>query len=195
MFNTPPPYLYLKNQLTPSLCSLHFSDDSTSFAVSYLINNLGFSPQSASKLCSTYNFSFKTAQNPDSVLNVFRNHGFSDFQLRHIITKLPELLSCNPSKRVLPKFQFLLSKGASNSDIVNLVSKNPRFLTRSLENHIIPTYELLYRFLQSEEDTVALAIHKIYLLSHDPVPNNITMLVENGVRDSTIARLLQSQFR
>ncbi|GAU45618.1 hypothetical protein TSUD_301960 [Trifolium subterraneum] len=200
MFNTPPPFLHLKNHLTPSPCSLHFSTNSTSdsvtsFAVSYLINNVGFSPQSASKLCSTYNLHFKNAQKPDSVLLFFRNHGFSDTQLRHILTNSPDLLSCNPSKRVLPKFQFLLSKGASNSDIVNLVNKNPRILSLSMENHIVPIYELLHKFLQSEEDTVALAIHKPYLLSHNRVPDNITMLVETGVRDSTIARLLRSPSR
>ncbi|WJX23597.1 hypothetical protein P8452_12796 [Trifolium repens] len=208
MFNTPSPYLYLKNNLTlpliihhhfPSPSSLHSStntsDDSTSFAVSYLINNFGFSPQSASKLCSTYHLRFKTPQNPDSVLAFFRNHGFSDTQLRDIIAKSPDLLSCNPSKRVLPKFQFFLSKGASTSDIVNLVSKNPRILSLSLENHIVPIYELLHRFLQSEEDTVAIAIHKPYLLSYNRVPDNITMLVENGVKDSTIIRLLRWQSR
>ncbi|CAJ2662103.1 unnamed protein product [Trifolium pratense] len=82
----------------------------------------GCSPQSASKLCSTYNVTFKTAQKPDSVLTFFNS--FSNSQLRDIVAKLPGLLSCNPSIRVLPKFQFLLSKGASNSDIVNLVSKS-----------------------------------------------------------------------
>jgi mTERF domain-containing protein, mitochondrial len=107
--------------------SLHFStntSDSTSFAVSYLINNFGFSPQSASRLCSTYAISFKTAQKPDSVINFFRNYGFSDSQLRLTISKEPWLLSCNPSRRVLPKFQFFLSKGASTSDIVNIFTKS-----------------------------------------------------------------------
>lgn len=108
-----------------------------------------------------------------------------------MIAKIPGLLSCNPSKRVLPKFQFLLSKGASNSDIVNLVSKNPRVLSPSLKNHILPTYELLYRFLQSDSDVIASAIQNPDLLCEHLVPRNITMLIENGVSDSNIARLLQ----
>ncbi|KAK2395018.1 transcription termination factor MTERF5, chloroplastic [Trifolium repens] len=186
-------------QQYPSLFSLHFctntSDYSTPFPVSYLIHNCGFSPQSASRLTSTHRLKFKTAKKPDSVLAFCRNHGFSDTQLRDIIAKSPQLLSCDPSKRVLPKFQFFLSKGASNSDIVNLASKNPRILTLSVENHIVPIYELLRRFLQSEEDADALAIHKSYLLSYNRVPDNIAMLVENGVRDSTIARILRTQSR
>ncbi|CAJ2662108.1 unnamed protein product [Trifolium pratense] len=145
----PKPYQY-PSQLSPHFCT-NTSEDSTTFAVSYLINNFGFSPQSASKLCSTYHLSFKTAQKPDSVITFFRTNGFSNSQLRDIIAKLPGLLSCNPSIRVLPKFQFLLSKGASNSDIVNLVT----------------------------------------LLCEHRVPHNITILVENGVADSSIAKLLR----
>ncbi|CAJ2662095.1 mTERF protein [Trifolium pratense] len=180
----------------PSLFSLHFctnTSDSTSFAVSYLINNIGLSPKSAPKLCKTYNVRFKTAQNPDLVLNFFRNHGFSDTQLRNIIAKSPWLLSCNPSKRVLPKFQFLLSKGASNSDIINLVSKNPTVLSPSLENHIIPTYELLYRFLQSDKDIIAAAVQNPALLIHHFVSHNIGVMIENGVTDSNITRVLRIQ--
>ncbi|XP_058723455.1 uncharacterized protein LOC131595184 [Vicia villosa] len=194
------PLLYLKaltftlSPKNPLPFSLHFctnTSNSTSFAVSYLIHNLGFSPQFASKLSSTYHLYFNTSQNPDLVLNFFKNHGFSHSQLCHIITKLPCLLSCNPSKRVLPKFRFLLSKGASNSDIVNLVSKGPVILSPSLENHIVPVYELLYRFLQSDKDTIACAVQNPTILSDHRVPQNIQMLIENGLIDLNIARLLR----
>ncbi|XP_045791114.1 uncharacterized protein LOC123885828 [Trifolium pratense] len=202
-----PPFLYLKNHLTFPLinhhyhpspcCSLHLStnntSDSTSFAVSYLINTFNFSPKLASKLCSTYNICFQTAQNPDLVLNFFRNNGFSETQLRYIIPKAPWLLSCNLSLRVIPKFEFFLSKGASESDIVNLVSKNPMVLAPSLENHIVPTYELLYRFMQSDEETINLVIRKSYLLSSHLVSYNIKMFVDIGVRDSTILKLLEGK--
>ncbi|GAU10352.1 hypothetical protein TSUD_417590 [Trifolium subterraneum] len=176
--------------------SLHFctnTSKSTTFAASYLINNFGFSPKSVPKLCSTYSVHFKTAQKPDSVLNFFRNYGFSDTQLRHIIRKAPWLLSCDPFKRVLPKFQFFLSKGASNSDIVNMVIKNPMVLSPSLENHIVPTYELLYRFLQSDKDVIAYTFGNPALLTHHFVSHNIRGMIENGVNDSNITRVLQRQ--
>ncbi|XP_058723454.1 uncharacterized protein LOC131595183 [Vicia villosa] len=194
------PLLYLKaltsspSPKNPLPFSLHFctnTSNSTSFAVSYLIHNFGFSPQFASKLSSTYRLHFTTSQNPDLVLRFFKNHGFSDSQLRNMIAKAPGLLSCNPSKRVLPKFQFLLSKGASESDIVNLVSKGPVILSPSLENHIVPVYELLYRFLQSDKDTVVCVVQNPTILSDHRVPQNIRMLIENGLIDSNIARLLR----
>ncbi|KAK2448768.1 transcription termination factor MTERF5, chloroplastic [Trifolium repens] len=204
MFSAPPPYLYLNNHLTfpliihhhfPSPCSLHSStntsDDSNSFAVSYLINTFNFSPKFASKLCNTYDIRFKTAENPDSVLSFFKNNGFSDTQLRYMIPKAPWLLSCNLSLRVMPKFEFFLSKGASKADILKLISKYPMVLSPSLENHTVPTYELLYRFMKSDKKTIALVIHKPYLLSSHLVSHNIKMLVDIGVKDSTIIRLLE----
>ncbi|WJX27878.1 hypothetical protein P8452_16656 [Trifolium repens] len=193
--------IHLKALKSPnsSPFSLHFStntsNDSTPFPVSYLINNFGISPPSASKLCSTYRFKFKTTQKPNNVLTFFRNHGFSDSQLRDMIPKEPELLSCNPSKRVLPKFQFLLSKGASKSDIVKLVSKNPMVLSPSLENHIIPTYELLYRCLQSHKETIDRVIGNPSLFYDRNVKRNIKMLIENGVAEGNIARLLRDRSR
>ncbi|CAK8531707.1 unnamed protein product [Lathyrus sativus] len=177
----------------PSPSSPH--SDSTSFQVSYLINNFDFSLQFASKLCSIHRLCFKATQKPDSVIHFFTNYGFSNSQLRDMIAKAPWLLSCNLSKTVLPKFQFFLSKGASNSDIAYLVSKNPRILSSSLEKHIVPTYELLYRFLQSDMDVIASAIQNPDILSRHLVPCNITMLIENGVSDSNIVRILRTRSR
>ncbi|XP_027188719.1 uncharacterized protein [Cicer arietinum] len=210
--HNPIPFLYLKTLTFPSTSrhyypflhhypspfSLHFctnTSDSPSFAVSYLIHNFGLSPLFANKLCSTYRLTFKTAQKPDSVLAFFRNQGFSDSQLHNMITRTPGLLSCNPSKRVLPKFQFFLSKGASNSDIVDFLSKNPLVLSASLDNHIVPTYELVYRFLQSDKDAIACAIHHPKFFGSRLVPCNIRLLIENGVSEKTIARILRNWCR
>ncbi|PNX96400.1 mTERF protein [Trifolium pratense] len=194
-------FLYLNkalnpNPLFPSLFSLHFctnTSDSTSFAISYLINNFGFSPQCASKLCSTYNVRFKTTKQPDYVLNFFRNQGFIDSQVGNMISKAPWLLTCNPSKRVLPKFQFLLSKGVSTSDIVTLITKRPVILSPSLKNHIVPTYELLHRFFKSDKDIIACAIGNPGILVNHFVPQNIKLLIENGVVDSNISNMLRVQ--
>ncbi|CAK8531706.1 unnamed protein product [Lathyrus sativus] len=181
----------------PTLFNLNCltSPQPSPFQVSYLINNFDFSQQSASKLCSTHRLYCKTTQKSDSVINFFTNYGFSNSQLRDIIDKSPWLLTCNLSKRVLPKFEFFLSKGASNSDIVYLVSKNSRVLSPSLENHIVPTYELIYRFLQSDKEVMAYVIQNPYLLCHCLVPRNITVLIENGVSDSNIARLIRIRNR
>ncbi|CAL0301601.1 unnamed protein product [Lupinus luteus] len=165
------------------------TSDPKSFTVSYLINNLGFSPESALKASNSVRF--KTQKNPDSVLTFFRNNGFSDPDIYSVIKKEPWLLSCDINKRVLPKFEFLSSKGASTSDIVRAVMVNPRFLKSSLENCIIPAYELVNRFLQCEKKTFASIVGCPSLLYSDSVVSNINFLVDNGVADLNIYRILR----
>jgi len=116
---------------------------SQSFAVSYLIHKFGFSHEFALK--SSKLLYFKTSQKPDSVLNFFKNHGFNDSDIHHIIKREPWLLSCDTHKTILPKFQFLLSKGASESDIVRMVVVNPKFVKSSLKNH-----EIMFHFFLSK---------------------------------------------
>lgn len=120
----------------------------------------------------------KIAQNPESVLTFFINQNFSESQLRHTIENAPFLLSCNPSKNVLPKFQFSLSKKAYNTHIVNIVCKNPMVLSASLEKKIVPTYKLVNRFLQSAKYTFTLLTYNPTLFGESRVAHNIKVLVE-----------------
>ncbi|CAL5198857.1 unnamed protein product [Lathyrus oleraceus] len=157
-----------------------------SFTVSYLINNCGFSLETASKASHTLTLS--NSQKPDSILAFFTSHGFSVSQLRDIIRREPWILSCDHTKVVLPKFRFLLSKGASSSDIVRIVNASPRLLRRSLENHIIPAYQCAKGFLQSDRKTIA-CVKRFCFLGQSGVPENVKLLLDNGVSHSNIARL------
>ncbi|CAK8563665.1 unnamed protein product [Lathyrus sativus] len=157
-----------------------------SFTVSYLINNCGFSPETASK--ASHNLILSNSQKPDSILAFFTTHGFSISQRSGIIRREPWILSCDPNKVLLPKFQFLLSKGASSSDIVRIVNASPRLLRRSLENHIIPAYECAKGFLQSDRKTIA-CVKRFCFLSQSGVSDNVKLLLDNGVSHSNIARL------
>ncbi|KAF7837839.1 mTERF protein [Senna tora] len=100
------------------------------------------------------------------------------------------MLSCAPHTRVLPKFEFLLSKGASRSDIVIMTNRSPRFLDRSLEDHIIPTYQLLKGIFISDKATVNSIKRYPALLYESRIVINVNFLLENGVARSNIAYLL-----
>ncbi|KAJ1407631.1 Transcription termination factor, mitochondrial/chloroplastic [Sesbania bispinosa] len=182
-----------KSTLLPFPFSLTFCSTSTSdphsFAVSYLINNFGFSPESALKASKILRF--KTSEKPDSVVSFLRNHGFPDSDIRTIIRREPWLLSCDANKRVLPKFQFFLSKGASTSDIVRIVTGNPRFVKLSLENRVLPAYNLVNKFLQSEDKALNSIIYCPSLLASDVFTLNVKKLVDNGVASSNISRILR----
>jgi len=162
--------------------------DKQSFTISYLINSCGFSPQTASNVSQTITLS--NSQKPDSVIAFFTTHGFSYSQIRLILTRKPKLLLCkDPNKLLLPKFQFLLSKGASTSDIVRIVNANPKFFLRSLHDHIIPTYHFVRGFLKSDKQTIT-CINCYISESLRRIESNVKLLLDNGVSHSNIARLL-----
>ncbi|CAL0320227.1 unnamed protein product [Lupinus luteus] len=164
----------------------------TSFTLSYLINNCGFSPETA--LIASKQVHFETSQKPDSVITFFRNHGFNKSQVFSIIRKAPNVLTCDPHKRVLSKFEFLHSNGASSSDIVLLVNRDPRFLYASLENSIIPRYEFVKRFLKCDNKTIKCIVVCPGLLSRFLMEKNVNFLLDDvGVAESHICYLLQSR--
>ncbi|XP_022637352.1 uncharacterized protein LOC106760040, partial [Vigna radiata var. radiata] len=173
-----------------SLCFCTATSNSRSFAISYLVDNFGFSPESASKTSKSYNICFQTSEKPETVIGFFRNHGFSNIQVNYMVRKAPWLLSCDPCKRLLPKFEFFLSKGVSRSEIVDLISKYPRVLRPSLENHIVPTYELIYKLFQSHVRTTRFMFGNTFYSFKDRLAHNIRLLLENEVSESNIARLL-----
>ncbi|RHN73184.1 putative transcription regulator mTERF family [Medicago truncatula] len=175
-----------------STLSLNHNSSTTSqqtqFTVSYLITNFGFSSETASKASKLVQFD--TSRKPDSVIAVFRNYGFSDSQIKNIIRQAPDILKCDPYKRVLPKFEFLTSKGASNIDIVEIVTRSPRILGSSLENSIIPTFESVRMFLPSNEKVIERILHCKHFFGHFHFIRNVKMLLDDGVIHSNITFLL-----
>ncbi|KAL5098006.1 hypothetical protein RYX36_002333 [Vicia faba] len=154
------------------------------FTVSYLVTNLGFSFETATRASKLVRF--KASQNPDSVIAILTDFGFSDSQINNLVRQAPNILTCDPHKRILPKFQFLLSKGASNSDVVEIVCRSPRILYASLDNCIIPTFELVRRFLPSNQKVFQ---SRCFFGYHNFV-SNVKLLLDHGVTDSNIRYLL-----
>ncbi|OIW18471.1 hypothetical protein TanjilG_13223 [Lupinus angustifolius] len=161
------------------------------FTVPYLINKFGFSPEIALKTSKRVHFD--NPQKPESVLAFFKTHGFSDTQINSVMRRAPELLTCDPINRVLPKFQFLISKGASPFDVVATVSRSPDFLRKSLENHIIPAFELVRRFSPSDERAIACVIASPTSISDARVQHNVNMLIDEGVTHNNIYHLFRTR--
>ncbi|OIW19580.1 hypothetical protein TanjilG_18390 [Lupinus angustifolius] len=160
-----------------------------SFTVNYLVNNCGFPLDSA--LTASKQILIRSSENPDSVLALFRSLGFSDSDLQIIIRKIPRLLLSNPTKTLLPKFQFFQSKDASASHFVRIFTANPYLLLRSLENHLIPTYNLIYRYLQSDQRTLVAVKRCVRLFDFADLQNNIKLLLDAGIREESLAMLFR----
>ncbi|KOM33524.1 hypothetical protein LR48_Vigan01g308000 [Vigna angularis] len=173
----------------------HFFSTTTSepcaFTLSYLSNTCGFSHDVALKLSKRLRF--ETAEKPDSVFSFFRTHGFSTSQICRIFYQAPELLVCDPTKRLLPKFQFFASKGASPSDTILIVSKTARVLRYGLNSHIIPIFELIRTFLPSDLKALAVFIACPNFIGDGRVASNVQMLLDTGVTHTGIRYLLCSR--
>ncbi|QHO06867.1 uncharacterized protein DS421_14g458570 [Arachis hypogaea] len=194
MFNShrykPLIYLNLKVLFRRTPPHMFCTSQSHSLTVSYLIDNLGFTPQSA--LNTSKRHSFKTPHKADLVIAFFKTHGFSHSHIAAIVAKLPRILSSNP-QTILPKFHFLASKGASTDDIVLLSTRNPRFLHLSLKNNIIPTYAMLKTFFQSDEKTLRCIASIPGLFMEARLVKNVKLLADAGVSDSAIGYLLRTR--
>ncbi|MED6175886.1 hypothetical protein PIB30_082524 [Stylosanthes scabra] len=186
------PKTCIPNNTTNPTHVLHFIITITHFHCFILINNLAFTPQAALTLTTSKRFRFNTPHKADIVLAFFKIHGFSNSQIATIVTKLPPILASNP-QRILPKFQFLASKGASTHDIVLLVTRHPRFLHLSLENRIIPTYGLLKTLFQSVEKLLSCIVSCPASLMDSRLPKNIKLLADAGVSDSAIGHLCRTR--
>ncbi|XP_057422172.1 uncharacterized protein LOC130716013 [Lotus japonicus] len=165
--------------------------DKQSFTVSYFKTNCGFSHQAALK--ASKRVLFNDANKPDSVITFFTNHGFTLSQTHNVIGRTPELLLFDPTTKLLPKFQFLASKGASPSDIVTTVIRSPRFLRKNLEKQIVPAFEAIRRFFTSDQKAIACVIACPTAISDDRVVPNLNLLIDLGVSPSNINNLFRTR--
>ncbi|CAK8563667.1 unnamed protein product [Lathyrus sativus] len=165
--------------------------DQQSFAISYLTNNCGLSPQDALK--ASKRLRFNTPDKPDTVIAFFKAHGFSIHHIQSIILRNPQLILSNPIKTILPKFQFLASKGASPSDIVAAVTRSPFFLRASLHKHIIPAFQLVRTFCPSDQKAITSIIFCPSSICDVRMKPNLQFLLDSGVTPSSIYRLLCSR--
>ncbi|KAG5560964.1 hypothetical protein RHGRI_004106 [Rhododendron griersonianum] len=134
------------------------------FTVTYLIKSCGFSAEVA--ISASKHVNFESPKRPDSVLAFFKNNEFTKTQISNLIKKYPQLLIFDPNKTLLPKIEFLKSKGVSAKDVARIMSTSA-FAVRSLENLIIPSFNFCSNLLGSEEEAIAAIKRCAMLLSLD----------------------------
>ncbi|KAK2646209.1 hypothetical protein Ddye_021404 [Dipteronia dyeriana] len=164
-----------------------------SIIVSYLINSCGLSPESA--LAASKCVNSGSQKSPDLVISFFGRHGFSEAQISKVIRRNPRVLWTRPEETLLPKFEFLYSRGFSGPEIGYIFQVYPAFLHRSLENHIIPIFNYLDDLFKSSCETAVAAIKRSpVLLRHDVktcLAPNVNVLRDNGVPESNIHLFLR----
>lgn len=188
-------YLFL--QYSPfssssSAKSLGKSSIRSSFTVDYLVNSCGLTSKSA--LLASKHANFKVADNPDSVLAFFKDHGFTQNQISKVISCVPKVLLLIPEKTLLPKLQFLKSKGYSDSDVTVLITKWPDILLRSLEHQLIPSFNFFSNILEfSSAKNINASKRCVGVLLFDVEKHgqtNVDILKQAGVPFKNIGYLL-----
>ncbi|KAE8725375.1 Mitochondrial transcription termination factor family protein, putative isoform 2 [Hibiscus syriacus] len=169
------------------------SSNEHTFTVSYLKNKCGLSSESALRASKSVNF--ETPEKPDSVIAVFKNHGFSKPQIIRLIKRRPKVLTSDAKRTILPKLEFFISKGVSLPDLAHVLSGNPALLSSSLENQILPSYNFLSSMLKSDERIFHAVKRYPRLMGYDPndiLLSNINTLLDNGVAECHIVSTLSS---
>ncbi|XP_061355354.1 uncharacterized protein LOC133299873 [Gastrolobium bilobum] len=163
-----------------------------SFTVSTLINSCGLSPEMVLKLCKK--LQLKNPDDPNAVVDILRNYGFSQTQLCSLVKKKPSLLFAKPDKTLLPKLKFFSSIGFSTTDIPRILAGNPTILHTSLKNNIIPRYKIIRSLVRSDKEVVSTLKNGpryfcCYRVMSDSVPN-IEVLRQLGLPQGSISLLV-----
>ncbi|KAF6134617.1 hypothetical protein GIB67_010113 [Kingdonia uniflora] len=179
---------------TQSLKSKPISSNQTSVTTSYLMKSCGWSLESATK--ASKKITIRSVEEANSVVELFRTHGFTDNQTTDIITKRPSLLLANPYVNLKPKIEYFKSLGMSIPDIGKIISRKPIILSRDLENQIIPTCNFVKTLVYTDNKLVTLLKTFVPMLNcniEKIMSPNISMLRTYGVPEPNISRLMNHQ--
>ncbi|KAI9114200.1 hypothetical protein K1719_014850 [Acacia pycnantha] len=162
-----------------------------SLTVSYLISSCGMSAKAAIEVSKKVRL--KSPRNPDSVLSLFRSHGFSDEQISKTVKHIPILLLANSEKTISPKLRYFQSLGFSCSELQALLMSHSVILEWSLKNRLIPFGEALKSVLNDDAKVkIAFKRSRWFLICWDVnnLAPNLKVLRDFGVPESSVCALL-----
>ncbi|XP_077247624.1 uncharacterized protein LOC143887423 [Tasmannia lanceolata] len=185
---------FLQNPSPKSFSKVPNNINQPSFAVSYLMNSCGLSPEAA--LVASKKLHFQTSLKPDSVLSFFNSLDFTKTHITKLITKTPCVLLADPNKTLKPKIEFFHGMGLVGPDLGKVISSYPKLLCSSLENRLIPSIDFLRTYLHTNNDIVLVirrATRVLLLKPQNQMGPNILMLINLGVPESNVLKFIVSQ--
>ncbi|KAL6517140.1 hypothetical protein OROHE_017846 [Orobanche hederae] len=157
--------------------------DLNNFALEYLINKLGFSPENASS-ASKY-LKFKSVEKPDSVVALLKNNGFTKEHIATMVRKFPCLISCDPQNNLLPKIGYFRSSGISETDVIDILVSDPQLFRLSLKKQIVPKFDYLKKLFHSKGTCIKSFKRIPHIMRYDfgsKLLPNVEILGEAGVQ-------------
>ncbi|KAF9683375.1 hypothetical protein SADUNF_Sadunf04G0006900 [Salix dunnii] len=163
------------------------TDDSIkehSFTVSCLMNKCGFSLKLLHKFLNRS--SLKPPDKSDSVLAVFKNYGFSKSHILNLVRRLPTVLLSIPNTTLLPKLEFLQSKGFSSPDVIKIISSYSWVFKDSLENTLVPASD-------ASSIKAIKRCPRVLKASVENMARGVDILRDNGAPEKSVALLIRSR--
>ncbi|KNA11306.1 hypothetical protein SOVF_136300 [Spinacia oleracea] len=171
------------------------TDISSSSMVDFMVKSLGFSRAEAItswKKVSNSNH-IKSSENPNLVVDFLKQKGFSNTQMKKLISSLPILLKCRVDRTLIPKFNALEKLGVSGSDLADVVATNSSILRRDFTNRILPMISYMKSIVGSNKKFLNLLKRSYWLMSVDIAAGlqpNIELFRKYGFSDEKIMDLL-----
>lgn len=179
---------------TSSHKSISTATDPQTLTVSYLTNSCGLSLESAVE--ASKKVKIVSLERPESVLELFRTHGFTKKHIASLVSKHPPIILADAEKILKPKIEFLESLGITGPDLPRIVCSNKGVLLTSLKNGIIPAIDFLKGFVETNEKLIN-AIKQSSRVFRSNIQKqmepNITTLRAYGVPETHIAKLIVLQ--
>ncbi|KAI3757423.1 hypothetical protein L6452_04960 [Arctium lappa] len=190
------PFSYLRSPFQSSTTSFSSSPkittQSTPFIVDYLINSLGFHEHEAIAVSSKVPHVSTT--NSNSVINLFKNYGLNNIQIRNIISASPGILTLKPTKTLEPKLRIFRELGLPVPDLVKLIKRDTFIFRKGLHTQIIPTVDYLRKLLGCDEKVVEMINRSKWVLLPSKtltrISENISLLQKYGLCDQKILKFL-----
>lgn len=159
-----------------------------SFTVSYLIQSVGLSPESAIRA----RVRLQNPETPDSILALLNRYGLNAKQIDCAVRRTPGILKCK-EQDIVPKLEFFLSRGASKELLGAMVAKDSFWLMRRLDDKTIPIYKFIKSILLTDKRAIQTIKSNLWLLQRDLerlYSPNIKVLEELKVPESSIRYLV-----
>ncbi|CAL5214061.1 unnamed protein product [Lathyrus oleraceus] len=167
----------------------------TTFIFDFLNSNFKL-PKSQSIYISKRLSGTTFPQNPLSVINFFKQIGFSQTQIQTIIRQRVQLLFSDVDKTLRPKVDLFQQLGFQGSDLCGFISRYPTILTASLNKTLVPSVEAIMKIVRNEKDLIQVLCKCGWILPKYPLfVSNIAFLESCGIVGDQVLILLKRHSR
>jgi len=167
------------------------SNQETTFLFNFLNSNSKL-PNYQSNYISKRASGVTFPQRPLSVLNYFKQIGFSQTQIYSIIRQRVRLLFSDVDKTLRPKVELFQQLGFQGSDLCDFISKHPTILTASLNKTLIPSVEAIKKIVGNEKDFIQILSKCGWILpKYQLFVANIAFLESCGIVGDQVLILLK----